>query len=196
MSDEAVQKATGRDWDDWFALLDAGRAGELNHKGIVALLEAEIESMWWRQAVAVEYEKARGLRVTGETDGGSFQVGAQKSFPVSAEDSWRLLVSSAAIEIWLGEGVGPAPVRGAQYATTEGITGKFRVVKEWSHVRLSWQPRGWQKPSILQVRVTPRGAGKSVISFHHEGLPSKRTREEMKLRWQQALLALADIVGG
>jgi hypothetical protein len=34
ISDEAVAKATGKDWGQWFALLNAAGAAELSHRGI------------------------------------------------------------------------------------------------------------------------------------------------------------------
>ncbi|MHB0914576.1 MAG: SRPBCC domain-containing protein [Thermoleophilia bacterium] len=189
----AVLEATGRTWNEWFLFLDSERAYDFGHKAIVALLENYIESVWWRQTVAVEYEKIHGLRVTGQTAGGSFQVGASKTLAMPPKKAWELLVSRNGMHAWLGAGVRANPKTGQAYATRDGITGEFRVVKKMSHLRLSWQPQKWDKPSMLQIRVVPGAPGKTTISFHHESLPGAREREEMKLRWRQVLLALEEI---
>ena len=65
MSDEAVDRGTGRDWNAWLRFLDDLGARELDHKGIVALLAGpgSLSNGWWQQSVAIGYEQARGLRV-------------------------------------------------------------------------------------------------------------------------------------
>lgn len=193
ISDEAVRDATGKTWVEWFLLLDSGVAYELDHKGIVKLLEGHIESPWWRQTVSVEYEKHYGLRVAGQTSDGSFEVGAQRSMPVAPKKAWELLVSLKGMRTWLGEGARPDPTKGYSYTTSDGINGEFRVVKKMSHMRLSWQPAGWRKATTLQVRVVPGGPNRSVVSFHHEGLPGEKEREDMRARWQDVLSALEGI---
>src|SRR5262245_554213 len=56
---EAVQKATGRGWDEWFAILDSHRAQEMTHKDIAVLLhEKHGVAEWWCQMVTVAYERA------------------------------------------------------------------------------------------------------------------------------------------
>lgn len=193
VSDEAVREATGKTWIEWFLLLDSSIAYDQDHKGIVRILENHIESPWWRQTVAVEYEKHYGIRTTGQTSDGSFQVGVQKSFPLAPKKAWELLVSLEGMRTWLGEGSRPDPKKGDAYATTEGVEGEFRVVKKMSHLRLSWQPSSWSRASTLQVRVVPKGPKKSVISFHHEGIPGEKEREQMRARWKKVEEELGDL---
>jgi hypothetical protein len=65
-SEEAVRGATGRDYGEWFALLDAWDAGSRAHGEIAAWLigEHRIDN-WWAQTITVEYERARVLRPPG-----------------------------------------------------------------------------------------------------------------------------------
>ena len=51
VSDEAVSKATGRDWDEWIAALDRAGAATRTHKEIAKLLHGElgVVSGWWSQ---------------------------------------------------------------------------------------------------------------------------------------------------
>ena len=93
VSSEAVAKATGRGWGQWLEFPDGLGAGEMTHKEIVALAAGPggLGNGWWQQSVAVGYEQARGLRVVGQSSTADFQVGAQKTLPVSAEVAWSLL---------------------------------------------------------------------------------------------------------
>src|SRR5829696_404166 len=101
---EAVEKATGRGWEDWYAILDAAGAADLGHGAIVAHLEREHPevSSWWRQSIAVRFERARGKRAVGQTADAGFQVGVQRSLAASVHEAWDLLTSRP--DLWLGAG--------------------------------------------------------------------------------------------
>src|SRR5437588_3077023 len=71
MSDAAVQAKTGKNWPEWFAVLDKAGAAKMTHKQIAAhLLERLGVSSWWSQMVAVGYEQERGLRQKHQTSAG------------------------------------------------------------------------------------------------------------------------------
>src|SRR5688572_6082563 len=61
MSDEAVKKATGRDWAAWVKTLDAAQAHEKPHREIAAYVSSLGTPDWWSQGVTVGYERIRGL---------------------------------------------------------------------------------------------------------------------------------------
>jgi hypothetical protein len=58
ISDDAVKKATGKTWKEWFALLDRLGAQKLSHEDIARLLHAgHLDSTWWSQRVTGMYER-------------------------------------------------------------------------------------------------------------------------------------------
>ena len=189
ISQEAVTDATGKTWVEWFLFLDAERAYELDHMAIVTLLENYVESIWWRQTISSEYERMYGL---SPSEAGSYQAESEKTFRIAPKKAWDLLISPVGMRTWLGAGVKADPRDGVTYATADDVQGEFRIVKKMSHLRLTWQPPGWEEASTLQVRVVPKGPKKSAICFHHEGLPGEQQREEMQLRWHQVLQELED----
>lgn len=191
-SDDAVQAATGRTWDEWEKVLDARGAAGLSHKQIVALLDemGEIGSGWWMQTVTVGYEKRKGQRVTGETADTGFQVGVQRTVPLPPEDAWRLLTSAKGVRTWLGGEPGPRWEKGERYTLQDGSVGEVRVFKPGSHLRMTWQPGGWPRASTIQVRVIPASGGRSVLSFHQEHLPGAAEREERRAFFEAAAEAL------
>lgn len=63
ISNDAVLAKTGKDWDEWFTILDAFGVDEKGHTATAAWLRAEHGvSPWWAQAVTVRYEHERGIR--------------------------------------------------------------------------------------------------------------------------------------
>ena len=195
MSGEAVAKATGRDWDAWLHFLDGLGAQEKDHKAIVALLAGpgEVSNGWWQQMVAVGYEQARGLRVVGQTSEGGFQIGVQRTLPVSADIAWRLLTEGPGRAVWLGMVENLEFQRGEQYRTPEGIWGEIRSVAAGQRVRLTWNSPELLSPSTLQVYVAASG-DKTSVRFHQERLSSLEERELMRQRWRDVLQRLAQLV--
>ena len=194
MSDEAVIKATGWDWNAWLRFLDDLGAQELDHKGIVALIAGPggLSNGWWQQSVAVGYEQARGLRVVGQTSAGGYQIGVQKTLPVPPDIAWSLVMEGPGLAAWLGTVDNLELHRGAQYQTGEGLWGEFRSVLVGQRVRLTWHSPELAGPSTLQVTITPAGE-KASVRFHQERLSSLEEREQMRQRWREALKRLAEM---
>src|ERR1051326_7327018 len=103
VSDDAVRKATGKSWQEWFRLLDQHDAKKLAHRDIAKLVNAKyLDSQWWSQMVTICYERARGLREVHQTADG-FVAHVNKTFNVSLDklfDAWKDLDSRTN---WLAE---------------------------------------------------------------------------------------------
>lgn len=160
ISNEAVQSATGRTWEEWFALLDEIGAAKLSHKEIARRLDGYLPpgDEWWAQTVTVGYEYARGRRVKGQTADAGFQIGVQKTVPMVAGQLWQFLTSPADMQLWLGSGVHDlAWEKGAVYRTNEGSHGEIRSVSPDEKLRLTWQPNGWPNQTALQLYLQAKG---------------------------------------
>jgi len=196
MSDEAVARATGQDWNAWLRFLDDLGARELDHKGIVALLAGPggLSNGWWQQSVAIGYEQARGLRVVGQTSAGGYQIGVQKTLPMPVEAAWNLVMDGPGRAIWLGTVDHLELRRGEQYQTLEGPRGEIRSVAIGQRIRLTWHNPELLSPSTLQVYVMASG-DKASVRFHQERLSSLEERELMRERWREALDGLSALAG-
>lgn len=194
ISDAAVRNATGKGWDAWFALLDGEGAETLPHKQIARLLydKGYIENGWWCQMVTVEYERARGKRVLGGTESAGFQIGVQKTLPLSAERAWDLITQPEGLALWLGAVPCLRWEKGATYETPEGTRGEMRSFTAGKHLRLTWQPPDFPAPSTLQVSLEPSGT-KTAVRFHQEKLASAGAREQMRTHWREVLQKLTEL---
>ncbi len=180
ISDEAVDKATGRNWAEWMKVLDKVGAKKLEHKDIVKKLrEYKGVSHWWAQTVTVEYERRRGKRKVGQTADAGYQIGVTKTLPVSNKQAWNLLMGAVGKKLWAGK----------------GVKIKIRTQKQGEYVRMTWELSALKAPTVLQLRVTSGESGKgTAISFHQEKLSSGVEREKMKKHWKGVLEKLAELV--
>lgn len=192
-SNDRVREATGRSWNAWFSLLDEAGGATMSHRDIVAwIATAGGANAWWRQTVAVAYEKARGLRsVVGETADAGFQVGVRRTVAVAADVAWRYLVEGAGRDAWLGPTTSFTCAVGSRFHCDDGTTGDIRSVAPGRRLRLTWRPPAWERPSTLQLTVVPKGE-RCVLAIHHERLPDPATRAAMKERWTAFAEGLRD----
>lgn len=194
ISDEAIARATGRNWNAWLRFLDDMGVQELDHKGIVAVVAGPggLANGWWQQSVAIGYEQARDLRVVGQTSGGGYQIGVQKTLPLRPESAWSLLMEGPGRMLWLGEVDKLEFQRGQRYQSRQGHWGEVRSVVVGRRIRLTWHSAELEAPSTLQVTIIPAGENSSV-RFHQERLSSLEERERMRQRWREALEGLSQL---
>jgi uncharacterized protein YndB with AHSA1/START domain len=170
MSDEAVKARTGKDWAEWFEILDAAGAQQMNHKQIVAYLSDQHQvGSWWRQMVTVTYEQARGLRAKHEQPRG-FQISRSKTLNVPVERLYSAWEDADQRSRWL-----PDP----------GLT--VRKATPNRTLRITWV----DGQSSLELYFTPKGAEKTQVTVQHSGLPDAGQAEKMKVYWGEALDRLA-----
>lgn len=194
ISNESIKAATGRTWPEWFEILDGAGAMKLPHKQIAQwLYDNHLQKGWWCQSITVGYEKARGLRVLGQTADAGFQLGAQKTVPISPSELWDFIFSPDGLRLWLGQTTDFKLVKGATYSLLDGTRGEVRAIDEGKRVRLTWQPIDWLHPSTLQLYFLPTPGGTS-LRVHHEKLADQKTRQDMVRHWRATLTALTEAV--
>ena len=83
ISISVVQAKTGKSWKQWFEILDAAGAMEMNHTNIARYLrEDQNAPAWWSQMVANSYEQARGMRQKHQVAVG-YQISVSKTVNAS-----------------------------------------------------------------------------------------------------------------
>jgi len=176
ISDEAVQKATGKVWEEWLQLIDEAGGRQMDHKQIVAYLgksQPEL-SDWWQQMVTVTYEQARGLRQKHEKPGG-FEVSRSKTINADAAKLIHAFTDEQTRRQWLPE---------------ENVT-----VRETSPGKALWMD--WSDGvSRANGRFYPKSNNKCQVTIQHTKLPDAETAEAMKAYWEEKLTALASFVEG
>lgn len=169
VSSDAVARRTGKSWAQWFALLDAAGAAELDHKGIVAVLaQRHGVGPWWQQTVTVAYEQARGRNGNAATDDG-FQVDVSKVLELPLAKLFRFWAEPAERNKWLADD-------------------RFSIHKATASksIRARWG-RG---VSRIDVDFCEKGPSKSQVTVQHNRIESSDAAEQMKAYWAKKIRAL------
>ncbi len=169
LSDETVRAATGRSWDEWFALLDEWGARDRPHKEIAAWLRSRGDiSGWWSQSVTVTYEQARGIRAPGQMADG-FAITASKTIAAPLEIVMHAVNDPDERERWL-----------------PGAEMHRRKTTAARSARYDWEDGATR----VGVWFERKGEDRSVVSLSHEKLPDADAADAMKTYWREALQVL------
>jgi uncharacterized protein YndB with AHSA1/START domain len=174
MRNEAVQKATGKGWSGWFAVLDKARAISLTHKEIATILrEKHNLSMWWSQQIAVGYEQERGMRKVHQQPEG-FEISKSKTLPVSPLKAFKAWNDKKARDKWLGENI------------------TIRKATPGKSIRITWI----DKETNVDVNFYPKDKNRCQVSVQHSRLSDAAVAEKMKSYWAGKLEKLREYLGG
>ena len=169
VSSDAVARRTGKSWAQWFALLDAAGAAELDHKGIVAVLaQRHGVGPWWQQMVTVAYEQARGKNGNQAADDG-FAVDVVKTLELPLAKLYRFWSEPAERNKWLADD-------------------RFSIHKATApkSIRARWG-RG---VSRIDVDFCEKGPAKSQVTVQHNRIETSDAAEQMKAYWAKKIRAL------
>lgn len=110
----AIGPATGHDWEDWAAWLDAQAARDLPDHGAIASLvlgrmtRADAPPVanpeWWAQTVTVAFEQHVGRRVPGQRADGTFDASATRTVAGAVDDVHARAVAAFEERIAAGGG--------------------------------------------------------------------------------------------
>lgn len=169
MSDAAVKAKTGKNWSQWFAELDKAKANTMTHKEIAVLAYGKLGAgRWWGQMVAVEYERARGLRDRHEKADG-YSVSVSKTVGCNLTKLFAATADEKSRKKWMPKG-------------------KF----EQSSLTKDKYLRGsWNGTARLEVNFYAKGADKSQITVQVNKLSDTDAVEAERAAWKAAVEKLA-----
>lgn len=172
ISNKAVQKATGREWKEWFALMDDSDSTSKSHKEIAAWLSERFEiSGWWAQMVTVQYERERGMRKVHEKKDG-FEAGKSKTFHLPVSKLYKAWVKQEVRKKWL-----------------DTPDFEIRTATENTSIRITWP----DKTNVV-VYFTVKGEEKTQITIQHNKLSDHSEVKERKAYWQKQIRQLGQFL--
>ncbi|HEX2178703.1 MAG TPA: DUF4287 domain-containing protein, partial [Actinomycetota bacterium] len=170
---DTVVEKTGRDWDQWFELLDRWDASTRPHPEIASWLSAEHGvAGWWAQSITVAYEQARGIRAPGQGRDGTYTVSASKTIDVPLEDLFRAVEDPAIRDRWLDPG---------RFQVTGVTAGKSVRGRSEGDTRVT-------------IGFTVKGASKTLIALAHSKIADPQTAKELKEFWAGRLKELKQLL--
>jgi hypothetical protein len=172
-SDEVLKARTGCTWERWVGVLDYYRADKMEHRDIAALVNKKFKiAGWWSQAVAVGYERIKGLRARGQRRDGSYEASKSRTYNVPTEALFDAWADARVRRRWL-----------------DGEIGRVRTSTPAKSMRLDGKGG-----SIVAVGFWPKGPSKSAVSVQHTKLPDQETATKLKKYWSERLDALRDVL--
>jgi uncharacterized protein YndB with AHSA1/START domain len=166
ISDEAVKAKTGKNWKEWFAILDKAGASKLSHQDIVKYLHTKQGvGPWWQQMVTVAYERARGLRELYEKPKG-FEISVSRTIKTPLAKLYKAFATEKIRETWLGE---------------DGLT--IRKSTPNKTLRVTWS----DGKSSLEISFVAKDDSKSQVVVQHGKLADAKISAKMKRFWGAAL---------
>lgn len=175
VSEERVREHTGRGWQEWVELIDAGPGRDASHAAIAEWAD-RVHGVggWWAQCVTVGYERLTGRRLPGQMPDGTFSVSRSKTLTAEPEKVRALLSDESTRADLLAEFTTQqrsAPTAKApRYSLLSADTGEDRGVLQW---RLDSAPSGCR------------------LVITHDKIPSVTAAEQWKEYWGRWLTELA-----
>lgn len=169
-SDERIRERTGRGWEEWFDLLDSWDAESMGHTEIVKRV-GELPGVpgWYTQAVAMSFERVRGMRAVGERIGGDgFVASASKTVAASAEQVFMAFIDPSRRGGWLPD------LQLSERTVSKPKVARFDI----------------GDGTRVMVWVDDKGVRKSTVGVEHSKLADAGEREVRKTYWRRALVAL------
>lgn len=174
-SEEAVLAATGKGWEDWFAILDTDEATSMTHKDIALHLFQKFPhvSGWWCQSITVGYERARGMREKHQmTDG--YKISRSRTLDVPPKVAYAAWVEEGRRALWLAHPI------------------EIRKQTPDKSLRVTWL----EDQTHLTVNLYEKGEGKTQVVVEHTKLSDAEDAEVRKAFWTESLESLANTLEG
>lgn len=165
-----VRRATGRERDEWFSLLDRWGARGRPYREIADWLTGKHGvSKWWAQKLIVEYEQERRIRDPGVRRNGTFEVGASKTVGVPLQQAFDAFVNTRLRKRWLTD---------ATMSLTDSRPGRS--------ARFLWEDGSTR----VTVSFLDKGSTKSTITVSHDRITGAKKAQSAKARWRERLVDL------
>lgn len=177
LSDDVLREVTGKDWPQWFAVLDAWGATSRNHTEIARhVREDHGVDGWYAQSVAVGYEQERGLREVGQSSTGEWRTSGSKTIAASPAKVIEAFADEAVRRRWLPD----ADLTLRTHRPAKSVTADFKDAEGTT--------------SRISVTLTVKAPEKTVVGVGHEKLRDAAEVAAYKVFWRERLAELKSLL--
>lgn len=173
----AIERASGRSWQEWLETFEAAGAQTLGPRAVARVAREAMPDLltnpdWWAQATAIAFEQHAGLRVPGQSSTGTFRVSASRTLPLDRDST---------LEVWLKHNGDTS-----EHLGHEVSQGRGSLADKRSFWRLSLEGAG-----RVEVAATAgKGPSKTILGVNHESLTDSQSIEQWRAYWKELLAGL------
>ncbi|MBM4366986.1 MAG: SRPBCC domain-containing protein [Deltaproteobacteria bacterium] len=193
VSPEACKAATGKNFDEWFAVIQGAGLAAKRRDAIQLIYDqtGRGKDVWWPTTIWVEFERARGVVVKKDGRPEGYNICCTKSFKQPPGESFPHFATEAAFAAWV-PGWRGAMAEGSPFTVgnCSGVVGRIRGDKD---IRMTWDTAGYG-PSEIEIQFNVMG-GKTTINFYHKRLATRDEADGLRRAWGEALDRLKARVG-
>ena len=191
LSDAAIRSATGKGWDEWFAVLDAfgGPPKGRRELGQHLYVDHKVDQ-WWIASINERYEAARGV-VARDGRPQGYMICATKTVNAPVEKAYEAWTSAAAMQKWFSTQVEWDFREGGRYSSADGDAGTINKIRLNKNLRFTWEQPRHTPGTVVEVTYQPKGE-KCVVMVAHDRIQTREEAEELRASW---LAALDDLKG-
>lgn len=165
--DRSIVEATGRHWEEWVDLIDAGPGREAGHTAIAAWVLSEHGlGGWWGQGVVVGYERITGIRAPGQMPDGTFTISRSKIVDLSADALRTALTDDS-----------------SRAALVPGFETGLRSRAGSKSPRFTLANAHDEPLGVILVTLDPAPKQRVRVTVTHEKLPSTEAGARWKQHW-------------
>ncbi|MBM3328352.1 MAG: hypothetical protein FJY67_02625 [Calditrichaeota bacterium] len=188
---DSVIKATGHDYDYWFALLDRWNGPTLGHKEMARRLgELEPVSAWWAQTITVEYERTRGLREVRQRADRTYDLTVHRTVAATLEAAWAAWATPAGLNGWFTSGAKVDLRVGGRFSNDDKDAGQFKIVEPHKRLRFTWEQPQHQPGSEVTITLETMDSGKVRVALEHRKLQTREDCDDLREGWSWAMESL------
>lgn len=113
------------------------------------------------------------------------------SVAIPVKEYWKLLVTKAGSELFLGKG-GELGDKGDSWEAEDGSFGVVRSYHPLESIRFSWHAKTGSTKTMVRVSVAAEGDG-TKVTVEHLDVPDYYDKEALAKRWEVAAKAVAEL---
>ncbi|HSL11887.1 MAG TPA: hypothetical protein VLA82_11295 [Actinomycetota bacterium] len=176
VAEEKLVAATGKGWDEWFAILDRWDAKNHTHIEIARHLADDLGvPMWWTQSITVQYERARGMRVKHQRSDGVYAVSMSRTIGAPVHAVYEAVIDDERRSEWLSDG-----------------KMMYRSGTRSRSAHFDWDGG----PTRVHVWFVEKDGVKTTVAIEHERLDGAHEVELAKAAWKERLTRLKSFLEG
>jgi uncharacterized protein YndB with AHSA1/START domain len=188
IDDSACKAATGKNFTEWYAELDAFDALKKGRRESILYVTATVKDAWWPTTIIVEYETHKGvMKKDGRPEG--YTICVTKSISAPVEKTYAVWAAPSQFAEMFGDNGVQTLAEGAGIACDGGCKATFSRIRPNKDLRFVWEHPGCTAPMTVDVQFQDN-KGKTLMNVMTSRVQTRAEADGLRDAWSGALTRL------